>query len=217
MKLHLGCGQGYLEGYWNVDFPPSEHTVQSKSVADEHADLRELHFSPASLDEVRLHHVFEHFPRPIACALLACWHTWLRPGGILHLEVPDFAVTAGIILSPRSSSRAKAVAERHLYGSHEAAWAVHCEGYTPAMLKGLVAAFGFGTREIRKNSWQGTHNFELIAIRDERSYRMTEVCEKAREYLHMFVLDDTDSERVMLDLWLQMFRQQVVRGGGVDD
>ena len=216
MKLHLGCGQGYLAGYRNIDFPPSEHTVQDKSVADEHADLRLLRYPPASIDEVRLHHVFEHFPRPLACALLASWHTWLRPGGILHLEVPDFAATAGIILSPHASQRAKAVAERHLYGSHEAAWAVHCEGYTPAMLKAIVVAFGFETREIRKNSWLGTYNFELIAIRGGCAYRLSEFCARAEEYLRLFLLDDSGSERAMLGVWLEMFKQQALRGGVID-
>jgi hypothetical protein len=216
MKLHLGCGQAYLEGYLNIDFPLAEHTVQPGSVADEHADLLTLRYPEASVEEVRLHHVFEHFPRPLACALLACWHTWLRPGGILHLEVPDFERTAGIILNPRSSQRARAVAERHLYGSHEAGWAVHCEGYTPAMLKALVAAFGFEGREVRRNSWQGTHNFELIAARGGRSYRLAEVRARAEGYLRMFLLDDSPSERVMLGVWLEMFDRQAARGGVSD-
>jgi hypothetical protein len=216
MKLHLGCGQGYLDGYRNIDFPPSEHPVQARSVADEHADILSLRYLPESIDEVRLHHVFEHFPRPLACALLACWHTWLRPGGMLHLEVPDFAATASIILSSRASRRAKAVAERHLYGSHEAAWAVHCEGYTPAMLKTFVATFGFETQELHKNSWQGTHNIELLATRSERSYRLAESRGRAEDYLRLFMLDDSVSERAMLGVWLEMFCQQAVRGGVID-
>ena len=61
MKLHLGCGQQYFEGYRNIDFPLTQHTVQTKSVADEHADLTSLRYPAGSIDEIRLHHVFEHF------------------------------------------------------------------------------------------------------------------------------------------------------------
>ena len=27
-RLHLGCGTRYLDGYVNIDYPPSEHTVR---------------------------------------------------------------------------------------------------------------------------------------------------------------------------------------------
>ena len=28
LRLHLGCGQQYFEGYINIDYPPSEHIVR---------------------------------------------------------------------------------------------------------------------------------------------------------------------------------------------
>jgi predicted SAM-dependent methyltransferase len=216
MRLHLGCGQRYLEGYLNIDFPSREHTVQTTSVADLHADLCTLRYPSGTIDEIRLHHVFEHFPRPIASALLAVWHSWLRPGGILHLEVPDFARSAAVILDRWSSPQAKAVAERHLYGSHEAAWAVHCEGYTPAMLKAFVAVFGFKTEQVQNKSWQGTHNVELIARRDENTYCLTEFQKRAEEYLRLFLLDGSPGEKAMLGGWMEAFCRQAVRGGVTD-
>ena len=79
-KLHLGCGQRYLEGYVNIDFPAAEHTVQEQSVADRHADLLCLSYPAGSIDEIRLHHVFEHFDRHTACALMASWQSWLKVG-----------------------------------------------------------------------------------------------------------------------------------------
>ncbi len=130
MKLHLGCGQRYFEGYVNIDYPLSEHSVQQTSIADQFANLTELNYKSNSIDEVRLHHVFEHFTRATACALLASWNSWLTNNGVLHIEVPDFQKTGKVALSKFSSEKERAVAIRHIFGSQEAHWAVHYEGYT---------------------------------------------------------------------------------------
>lgn len=209
MKLHLGCGQRYLAGYVNIDFPSSEHSVQEKSVADVHADLLALRYPAESIDEIRLHHVFEHFPRPVACALLSCWNSWLREGGIIHIEVPDFTRTARAILSPLSSLKKQAVAERHLFGSHEAHWAVHCEGYTPRLLSSMLKSAGFRLGKIRKNAWRGTYNFEVVAAKGSAPITR-EVQETAcRTFLSNFLVDE--SEQKLLDVWMELYRAQVER------
>lgn len=217
MKLHLGCGQTYLEGYVNIDFPPAEHTVQSTSVADLYTDIRFLRYPKNSVDEIRLHHVFEHFPRPVACGFLACWHTWLRPGGLLHLEVPDFARTATVILNPLSSRRKKAIAERHLYGSHEAPWANHSEGYTSTMLQEMLEVFGFKVKKNMKNSWMGTYNIVLIARKAEELSCFSEIRSRASNYLSLFLVDDSLSEQALHKVWLGMFDQHAMAGGAMDD
>ena len=217
MKLHLGCGQRYLDGYLNVDFPPDEHTVQGGSVADLHADLLQLRYPPGSIEEIRLHHVFEHFARPVACALLASWHSWLRPGGVLRIEVPDLARTARVLLNPFTTHRARTVAIRHLFGSHEAPWAVHCEGYTPKTLKKMAILFGFVPMAMVKSSWQGTCNFELTARRGDASCDFAQYCQKARQYLEAFQVDHSPSEQALLEVWMGTFMRQARAGGIADD
>jgi hypothetical protein len=209
MKLHLGCGQRHLEGYINIDFPASEHSVQDKSVADIQADITQLSYSASSIDEVRLHHVFEHFTRPVACGLLAAWQSWLRPGGILHIEVPDFQRTARVILSAFSLIPKRAVAERHLFGSHEADWAAHCEGYTPSMLKKMVATFGFRVKEIKKNSWMGTFNFELLATKNNKDISRVAFDNIVSGYLKNYLLDDSASEDRLLEVWMKKYKKQL--------
>jgi hypothetical protein len=209
LKLHLGCGQRYLEGYVNIDFPSSEHSVQENSVADLHADLLGLCYPPESIQEVRLHHVFEHFPRPIACALLAAWHSWLQPGGVLHIEVPDFRRTALAMLNPLVSLHRLAVGERHLFGSHEAGWAVHCEGYSPRLLKAMLESYGFTTRTVRKNAWRGTYNFEIIAAKPLQAGTPADFEDVTRSFLANFLVDDT--EQRLLEVWMEMYRGQVER------
>ena len=143
MKLHLGCGQKHLKGYINIDFPISKHSIQEISMADIHTDITQLSYPLSTIDEIRLHHVFEHFTRPIAYALIAVWRHWLKTRGILHIEVPDFYKTSLLILNPFSSSRKKSIALRHLFGSHEASWAVHREGYTISRLRKMLKITGF--------------------------------------------------------------------------
>jgi len=212
MKLHLGCGQRHLEGYLNIDFPLSSHTAQTTSVADLHADITTLCYPAQSVEEVRLHHVFEHFPRPVACGLLACWFSWLRPGGVLHLEVPDFSRTATAILNPFNSFRKRAVAERHLFGSHEASWAVHREGYTPAMLKTMLAQFGFHAASVTKNSWRGTFNVEVVCSRAAGSPTKAEFVPRAAGYLQNFLVDSGASEMLIHAVWMASFSEQLEKG-----
>lgn len=212
MKLHLGCGQQYLDGYINIDFPSSSHTAQTESVADIHADITALRYPPESVDEIRLHHVFEHFPRPVACGLLACWFSWLRPGAVLHLEVPDFSRTAGIILNPFSSFRSRAVAERHLFGSHEASWAVHCEGYSKNILAKMLAEFGFDISSAGTNSWCGTHNLEVVAARSAGPISKAAFEVRAADYLRNYLLNTEELEMRIHSVWMESFSDQLERG-----
>ena len=209
MKLHLGCGQRYLESYVNVDFPSSEHSVQEKSVADLHADLLGLQYPLGSIEEVRLHHVFEHFTRPVACALLVSWHSWLKPDGVVYIEVPDFQKTARVILNPIASLKKQAVAERHLFGSHEAHWAVHCEGYSSKILSAMLESFGYKVSKVRRNSWRGTYNFEIFAAKCASNTTREEFEAACRKFLSNFLVDD--SEVKLLDVWMEMYRSQVER------
>ncbi|MHB8121809.1 MAG: class I SAM-dependent methyltransferase [Desulfuromonadaceae bacterium] len=209
MKLHLGCGGHYLQGYVNIDFPLPEHSVQEKSVADLHANILDLSYPACSIEEIRLHHVFEHFPRQVACALLVGWFSWLKTGGILHIEVPDFQKTACVMLSPLISFKKKAVAERHLFGSHEAHWAVHCEGYTPDILKNMLRNFGFRVIRFKKSSWLGTYNFELVAEKATNDISKNNFSMITSNYLKKYLLDEGESETRLFNVWLNKYIDQV--------
>jgi hypothetical protein len=207
MKLHLGCGERYMDGYVNIDFPPTGHTVQAESLADRHADITRLKFKAGAVEEVRLHHVFEHFSRPQALGLLAVWNAWMKPGGRLHIEVPDFTRTALAALNPLGGKAAQRKAIRHLFGSHEAAWAAHWEGWSVSALKDAVKAFGFQTQRLSRNRWQGIHNFELIALK-ERGMSLAEHTEAARRFLSDYRVDDSKSEAKLLQVWVSAFESQ---------
>jgi predicted SAM-dependent methyltransferase len=208
-RLHLGCGQVYLEGYTNIDFPLSEHTVQEKSVADKHADLTKMKYKADTIGEVRLHHVFEHFPRPQALALLASWHSWLKPGGVIHIEVPDFEATARKVLSPFTKDRDRKVGLRHIFGSNEAPWATHYEGWSKKRLAEAYESFGFTVSEARKSSYLATHNITMIGTKTKRTPAKTTFVKAARNYLYNFTVNDSEFEARLLEIWLDEFKRQL--------
>jgi hypothetical protein len=212
MKLHLGCGQKYLEGYLNIDLPAEEEMKTFPRKVDLMQDLTTLRYPPNSIDEIRNHHVFEHFTRPMACALLVTWSHWLRDEGILHIEVPDYLRTSLSVFNPFSSLKEKGVGVRHVFGSHHAPWAVHAEGYTPKTLKFMLASFGFESTELKKHSWRGTYNVEITTKKINNISSLGEANKFAKFFLKNFLVDDSEGELKILDLWILQFLRQVSIG-----
>jgi predicted SAM-dependent methyltransferase len=212
MKLHLGCGQVYLDGYTNIDYPLSEHSVQHKSIADKLADITKLRYKTSSIEEVRLHHVFEHFDRATACALVLVWRSWLKPSGLLHIEVPDFERTAHAVLSPLTSKQRKLVGMRHIFGSQEAHWAVHYYGWSESSLRELLESCGYEDLKFKRNSWKGTYNIEVLAHRTTTNISALSAVKICRTWLKRFMVDDSRSERDLLKYWSSISQKQIKTG-----
>jgi predicted SAM-dependent methyltransferase len=151
LRLHLGCGEQYLEGYTNIDYPRSGHTVMDVK-ADLYADITTLDFTPASVDEIRLHHVFEHFSRVTALALLIRWHEWLKPGGKLVIETPDLEGSAKILLSD-SPWQVKTATVRHLAGDQADTWAYHVDHWFPERFQRTLSRLEFTDIQTTKSNW----------------------------------------------------------------
>jgi predicted SAM-dependent methyltransferase len=83
MKLHLGCGDIYLDGYINVDILP-------RKKIDTCTDLRKLPWRDASVDMIYSCAVIEHFGRHEWIDVLKEWCRTLKPGGLLRLSTSDF-------------------------------------------------------------------------------------------------------------------------------
>lgn len=141
LKLHLGCGEKYLEGYVNIDFPPSEHSVLTPKV-DEYHDIRTLQYPENSVDEIRSHHLFEHFSRTDALKLLFRWRKWLKPEGTLVIETPDFYGCAKAYTFALTQKRRMELG-RHMLGSQEAKWAYHLDFWDKPKFKFVLTRTGF--------------------------------------------------------------------------
>ncbi len=210
LKLHLGCGETYFPGYINVDFPPSRHSVQQHSKADIFADLSQLHYPSGTVDEIRLHHVFEHFERPVALRLLIDWYGWLKEGGQLIIETPDFHRCV------REYLRSQALGDqlrilRHLFGSHEATWAVHYDGWYRERFTKVLTALGYQDLEFTTGEWQGTYNITVIGTKRSPVVSKANQIDRVRDILRLSLVDDSPTETRMLQTWMEQFEATGVR------
>ena len=200
LKLHLGCGENNIKGYVNIDFPPSEHTIQTIQGADAFANLIHLKFPENSVDEVRSHHVFEHFDRQTALALLCKWHQWLKVGGTLVIETPDFEAGIKMLVDSRYSYQQKQSILRHLCGSHEAPWAIHCDGWYKDKFYHVLKTLGFEDISFEFAEWQLTRN--IIVRAKKRHSKRSEVIQKAAcSILRDSMVDNSPSEEKMWQTW----------------
>jgi predicted SAM-dependent methyltransferase len=91
IKLNLGSGDMTLDGYVNLDakwghriFPLCTCYVLKEDTMWQMPD--------DGVDEIRASHVLEHFPHGKTQEVISDWVSQLKPGGILKIAVPDFAV-----------------------------------------------------------------------------------------------------------------------------
>jgi predicted SAM-dependent methyltransferase len=100
IRLHLGCGPSYKEGWINIDlalWSPTavrEWIARKRTGAKERLDLmwdlrRGLPFPDNSVEAIFSEHVMEHFDYGAGLALLKECHRVLQPGGVLRTGVPD--------------------------------------------------------------------------------------------------------------------------------
>lgn len=200
IKLHLGCGAVYLPGYINIDYPPQEHTVQANTKVDQYADLTELKYDAESISEIRLHHVFEHFDRPTALKLLIRWYRWLADDGLLTIETPDFQRSIRSYIFGSRKVRWRTL--RHLFGSHEAAWAVHYDGWYKAKYKLYLGRLGYKTLKFEHESHNGLHNVIVHARKEKPFVTTAEQLKTAKELLQLSLTDDSPTEQRLLQVWL---------------
>lgn len=144
VRLHLGCGGNYLDGWVNLDL------FHPRGRRDLVWDLRRgLPFPDGAVSCIASEHLFEHLALDAGVRLLRECHRVLSPGGVLRIGVPDLeryvAAYAGAdpvieAVRPGRPSAGLALAEVFYFYGHRAA-------YDFATLASLLHAAGFGTVE----------------------------------------------------------------------
>lgn len=93
MKLYLGCGIQRLPDFIHIDPHPSVNP-------DVVTDLQNLSkFENESVDLIYCCYGLQHWSPQAISSVFTEWRRVLRPGGVLRLSVPDFAVLARLYLA----------------------------------------------------------------------------------------------------------------------
>lgn len=142
-KLIIGAGERQEAGYLH-------HDIQDLPGIDLVCDFWDIphHVKYMKLEEIKMTHVLEHFPRAKAPEVLKILYDLLIPGGRLYLEVPNFQWQGEqIALMPGDRQMVE-----YAYGGQSNKWDFHYNGFTPQILQEDLENAGFRITELKPNS-----------------------------------------------------------------
>lgn len=136
IKLNLGSGGDYIQGYVNIDLYAEK--------ADERYDISKLPYNDNSIDEIRAYHVIEHFDYLAAHDVLKEWCRVLKPGAKIKLETPDFLESCKEFIQANQDGR----------------WELYGHFFSTAWISpGLIHKFLYTEFELKKTmTWAGFKN-----------------------------------------------------------
>lgn len=138
VKLHLGCGDYWFEGYTNIDMNVYGGT-------DMLWDIRKgLPYQSEVVEIIECYEVLEHMNKDEAYLILEDWKRVLIPEGIVKISVPDMD---GLIKIYESNKKR---AIEMIYGLEDHPH--HKQGFTVETLRSLFEDHGFRNIEIEQDS-----------------------------------------------------------------
>lgn len=185
--------------------------------ADIYQDIRTLQYHDNSVDEIRNHHLLEHFTRQESLKLLLQWRKWLKPGGFLLVETPDFETAAKRFSKVGIKEKFKIA--RHIFGSHEADWATHKDWWGEQKFRFVLSKLGFENISVEKKKAFTSKNYpdrvagflgrifpgssdilHNVIIRAQKSNQSVDLRKAVKEILSMSLIG---KEKNILDVWLK--------------
>lgn len=98
IKLNVGCGTDYKEGWINID-NNSDNNIEK---LDLNWDLRNpLPFADGSVDFIFNEHFLEHLTVEEGAAALKDFMRVLKKGGVLRIAMPDLEASVRLYLDPK--------------------------------------------------------------------------------------------------------------------
>ncbi len=160
MKLNIGCGKIYKEGFINID-------AFDSTVADKIMSADDLKFSSNTVERIEASQIIEHFGLMKSIYILAEWFRVLKPGGILLIETPDLVKSFKEFIEGDLETRKKVLT--WIYGV-ESKGMMHSFCFPTDLLEMILEKTGFIV--IEKSFYEKEENHPTQKI----------VCKKIKEY-----------------------------------
>ena len=146
MKLHLGCGKRFIDGFVHidaVDYPHIDHvaTIDNLSFIQDN-----------TVDLIYSCHVIEHFKRRDLPRVLKEWHRVMKKGGTFRVSVPDFKKLCEIYLKYDDIN----LVIGPIFGRQDYLYNIHYNVFDFKYLKKELENAGFGN--VRLYDWQKTEH-----------------------------------------------------------
>lgn len=138
-KLHLGCGNIYINGWCNVD-------VIKTGSTDLVLDIASLPgIKPDSIKQIYSCHSLEHFSTKDIPVILKRWYEVLNRGGALRISVPDLDAITRIYQNNLSHFQVRGNQPwiALFYGGQKDSYDFHKTGFNFQYLKNLLEDIGF--------------------------------------------------------------------------
>lgn len=163
VRLNIGCGSRYLDGWTNIDIVKREAKREKYKgkQPDIIGDIRDIPLEDNSVDEAMAIHVIEHFYVWEVPNLLREWVRILKPGGKLIIEVPDLEKVVSYMAH---GVKDKTLTFWPLYGNPESKdpLMLHKWGYTMKSLGHILELVGL------ENIEREAAQFHYKEVRDMR-------------------------------------------------
>jgi len=149
IKLHLGCGNRYIPGFFHIDAYDDKHI-------DHVCSIDNLEFiEDESVDLIYASHVIEHFKRKRLPEVLKEWNRILKKGGVLRLAVPNFEAICEVYMKNKNIEQIIGP----LFGGQTYLYNIHYNTFDFYSISKILNEANFN--EVRLYDWRETEHSEV--------------------------------------------------------
>ena len=189
MKLNLGCGKKYKEGFINID-------AFDSTVADKIMSVLDLEFHSDAVDEIEACQLIEHLGYINSIYALAEWFRVLKPGGTLLIETPDIETSFREYIKGSLDTRKDLLS--WIYGV-ESQGMQHMLCFPEVLIINLLEKSGFTDIETSFLTIEKNNPILRIHCKKSKDYKIYQIISDFRRKLRADNLADNKNDIVSLE------------------
>ena len=165
MKLNLGCGKRYKDGFINID-------AFDSTVADKIMSVLDLEVPSNVVAEIEARQLIEHLGYINSTYALAEWFRVLKPDGVLLIETPDIETSFEEYIKGDYKTRKELLS--WIYGV-ESQGMQHVLCFPEVLLKNLLEKSGFTDIKTSFLTIEKNHPILRICCKKPKDYRTYQI------------------------------------------